>query len=262
MTWLDKLKGIINFEWNSPLFNINITKNSHNSDNKEYFYDKNEGRLDIFLDGLSIDKREKIKEIVKENISAGNTFLERNTSKLLYRLNDFKNKKEYNSILEFFKNIISITDYEALETSLFLRHIFICGGEVSKFKRDIRERFGERGKNIANLCTAGYFEEFLIPLYNSSKERFSELYELTVSKSPFAIFVHASMNESEIMAELTSKLEISKKYGLKFIHIHGISERNVRKVKEIIKNQKQYFDFFEKEIYEKDNIIIVELILK
>jgi len=262
MAWLDKLKSIINFEWNSPLLNINITRNSHNIDNKEYFYDKSEGRLDIFLDRLSPEKREKIKEIVKDNIKEGNAFLERNTLKLLYRLNDFKNNKEHDSILSFFKNIILSTDYEALEASLFLRYVFMQGGDVNRLKRDIRDRFGGRGKNIANLCTAGYFEEFLIPLYNSSKERFSELYELAVSKSPFAIFVHASMEESEIMTELIGKLDISKKYGLKFIHIHGISEMNVRKVKEIIKNQKQYFDFFEKEIYEKDNIIIVEIILK
>src|SRR3989338_8682572 len=250
MAWFDKLKGLINFEWNSPLFNINITKNSHNSDNKEYIYDRAEGRLDIFLDKLSPEKKEKIKEIVKENVQEGNPFLERNTLKLLYRLNYFKNKKEHDSILSFFKNIISPTDYEALEASLFLRYIFNQGGEVSRLKRDIRERFGERGKNIANLCTAGYFEGFLMPLHNSSKERFSELYELTVSKSPFAVFVHASMKESEIMSELSLKLNTSKKYGLEFVHIRGISERNVKKVKEIIKNQKQYFDFFEKEIYE------------
>ena len=262
MAWFDKIKGLINFEWNSPLVNINITKNSHNLNKKEFVYDENEGRLDILLDNLSVEKRDKIKEIVKENIQEGNAFLESNTLKLLYKLNNFKNKKEYDSVLAFFKNIISPADYESLEASLFLRSIFMQGGEVSRLKRDIRERFGERGKNIANLSTAGYFEEFLMPLYNSSKERFLELYDLTVSKSPFALFVHATMNEIEIMGELGSKLEISKRYGLKFVHIHGISERNVRKVKEIIKNQKKYFDFFEKEIYEKDNIIIVELILK
>lgn len=70
------------------------------------------------------------------------------------------------------------------------------------------------------------------------------------------------MIDLEIIKEIRNKLEILRKYGIKFMHIHGISKNNVLKVKEFINSQKSYLGFFEKEIYEKDNIIIVELILK
>ena len=262
MGWLETLKAIFNLEINSPIISVNITKNSNNPEQKQYYYDPNEKRLDINLSNLSNDNREKIGKLVKDHINDGKLLLENRTSKLLHRLNDFRKSKTHVAVLDFFKNLIPLTDYEALEASLFLRHIFTLKGDVTKLKRDIRERFGERGKNIANLCTAGYFEQFLIPLYNSSKERFFELYDVIVSKSPVAVFVHENMQEEQIISELRSKVEISKRYGIKFIHIHGIGNNNVFRVKQFIREQRDYIGFFDKDIYEKENIIIVELIIK
>jgi len=200
--------------------------------------------------------------LIKESIKEGNPILEINASELLSQLYEYNKENKNNQTLNFFKPIIPLEDFEALESSLYLREVFIKNGDVSKLKQDIRKRFGDRGNTIANLCTAGYFEKFLLPLYNSSKERFKELYEIIVAKSVLAIFIHSQMSQEQIPKDITNKLRISTKYGIKFIHIHGIGDYNINKIKECLGEQKEYFDFFQKEIYEKDNIIIVELLLK
>lgn len=262
MGFLDKLKAIFNLEVNCPLISINITKNSNNINKKEGFYDRTKGELDLYLDNIDEEKKKKIKEAIKESIEEGNQVLEINTSELLYQLYKYNKENKNNQILNFFKPIIPSEDFEALESSLYLREVFLSNGDVSKLKQDIRKRFGDRGNTIANLCTAGYFEKFLMPLYNSSKERFNELYEIIVAKSVLAIFVHSGMSQEQIPQEITNKLGISMKYGIKFIHIHGIGNYNINKIKECLEEQKEYFNFFQKEIYEKDNIMIVELLLK
>ena len=150
---------------------------------------------------------------------------------------------------------------EALEASLFLRKKFLENQEVRHLKQDIRIRFGDRGNHIANLCTAGYFENFFMPLYNSSKEDFEKIYEVVVSKSAMAIFVHNQMNDTEIVKKITERLEISKKYGLKFLYIHGIGERNIATIRRCLEENKELFKFYDKDIFEKNHMIIVELIL-
>ena len=79
-----------------------------------------------------------------------------------------------------------------------------------------------------------------------------------------ALFVHSSMTPQEIPKEISTKLALCKQYGIKFIHIHGIGKSNIEKIKWGIKEQKDYFDFFEKNIYENKDayIIVVELLFK
>jgi len=203
-----------------------------------------------------------LKPILKENIQGGNKFLEVKSSSLLKDLLDFqKNKGDDQKVLDFFEKIIPKEDFEVLEASLYLRRKFKEKKDVKQIKQDIKERFGDRGRNIANLCTEGYFENFLIPLFNSSRKDFDNIYDVVVSRSPLAIFVHSQMNDEEIAREIKNKLIISKKYGLKFLHIHGIGEYNIRSIKRCVEENKDLFDFFNKDIFEEKGIIIVELIL-
>jgi len=262
MGWLDKFKALFNIELNAPL--VNITKNSGNKTkvDKEYLYDEESGKLDIFLDNLPEDKRKKLDTILKENVEEGNKFLEKESSNLLKDLCNFQQTKgEDKKVLDFFENIIPEEDLEALESSLYLRKKFSEKKDVRQLKGDIRTRFGDRGNNIANLCTAGYFENFLMPLYNSSQIDFDKIYEIIVSKSAVAIFVHSQMKEEEITKEIKRRLEISKRYGIKFLHIHGIGEHNIRTIKKCINENKELFNFYNKDIFEKEGIMIVELIL-
>lgn len=265
MGWFDKLKALLNIEVNSPLVSVNVTKNSDNKvTEKESFYDDEGKKLYINYDKLTEQKKKELSQILKDKVESGGEILEKDTSTLLQKLKEYqKNKGDDKKILDFFSAIIPTEDLEALESALYIRKIFSEGKEVSKLKVDLRIRFGDRGKNIANLCTAGYFEKFLMPLYNSSKEDFERIYEVVISKSAMAIFVHSQMISDEITKELKGKITLSKNYGLDFIHIHGIGETNIRIIKRWIAENKEFFSFFEKEIFEDraKGIIIVELLL-
>jgi hypothetical protein len=260
MGWFDKVKALFNIEINAPF--INITKNSDNTSiDKESVID-DEDRVNIYWDNLSNGKKDELKKIIKESVDEGNLFLEKKSSSLLKDLIDFqKNKGDDKRVLEFFEDAISDEDLEALESSLYLRRKFKEKKEVNHLKEDIRTRFGDRGNNISNMCTAGYFEKYLIPLYNQSKENFKKIYELAVTKSALAIFVHSQMNDEEITNNIKQKLEMSKKYGLKFLHIHGIGEKNIKIIKKCIDENKELFNYYKKEIFEKEGIMVVEILL-
>jgi hypothetical protein len=263
MSWFDKLTSLFNVEINSPLVSVNITRNSDNNvKEKEYFFDKDKRKLSINIDKLSEDKKKSLAKIFKDKVESGGEILEDKTYCLLKDLYEYqKSKNEDKKVLDFFFPLISKDDYEALEAALYLRKKFNERIDVRKLKEDIRRRFGDRGNNIANLCTAGYFERFLIPLYNYSKEDFKKIYEVVVSKSAMAIFVNSQMNDYEITQKLKGKIDLSKKYGLDFVHIHGIGEKNILTVRRWIDENKDSLDFFNKEIFEKEGIIIVELLL-
>src|SRR3989338_359160 len=106
MGWLDKLKALINIEVNAPI--VNITKNSDNlNKDKEYIFDEDTGKLEIFFYNLSEDKQKRLKLILKENVEEGNKLLEKKSSNLLKDLIEFqKTKGEDKKILDFFQNII------------------------------------------------------------------------------------------------------------------------------------------------------------
>lgn len=243
---------------------FDITKNSNNQSGfqREYKRDEERGKLIIYLDELDEEKKEKLKIILKDYVAEGNKFLEEKSSKLFNELCEFqKHKGDDGRVLDFFSNILHKEDLEALECSLFLRREFGKKKDVSHLKQDIRTRYGDRGNNIANLCTAGYFEKFFIPLYNSSSADFKEIFELAVSKSVLALFVHTQMTEKEIAEEIKAKLNISKRYGLKFFHIHGIGEQNITNIKKCIEENKDFFNILNKEIFEDKGIIVVEIML-
>lgn len=265
--WLDKLKHIIKVELkiNAPIFQININR-SGDKYKKGYRYDEHKKILHVNPDQLPPHQKKIIKNAVKGYIQTGHKLLEHETSNLLEELYNYEKSNPDKSIIAFFDPIIPHADLEALEASLFLRNQFNSGHNVAHLKQNIRSRFGDRGNNISNLCTAGYFEKFLIPLYNdiNSPEEFGKVYEEIVSKSMLAIFVHAKTKVESIPGEISNRIILSKKFGIKFIHIHGISKKNVKKIKSYIEEHKEYFDFFDKRIYEnkEKNLIIVELFLK
>lgn len=272
--WLEKLKEFVKVEIkiNAPLIDnskkalIVNDSSKKSSDNRQVIspatYSDEKQELVLNFAGLSELQKQKLKLVLQDYLDEDNKLLQTETDTLLEKLYQYSKENIDKQVLEFFRPIIPFKDSEALEAALYLRSAFKKHDDVSKLKEDIRDSFGIRGSNIANLCTAGYFEEFLMPLYNASKERFEELYNVIVQNAVLAVFVHQAMKPSDIPIEIEQKIKISRKYGISFIHIHGIGERNVKKIKECIQKQKDFFKFFEKKIFEKENIIIIELLLE
>ncbi len=285
MGWFEKLKEFVNIDFKiDSLIKIVFIKNSKiNSDNtsiedskvssvnplteepKEYIYNEEENTLVFNGENISDERKEKLKPIIKDYIQEENMLLKTNTSEKLKKVELYnkKDNKDDKRILEFFRDIIPSKDLEALEISLFLRDGFRNGYDIKEMKRDIRKKFGDRGNNISNLCTAGYFETFIQKLRNeTSKEEFSELYEQIVSNYILAVFVNEQMSVFQITEEIKKKINASMRYGFKFVDVHGIGTQNINKIMSCIENNRDFFDFYEKVVFQRGNIVIVKLLIK
>lgn len=274
--WLEKLKELVKVELKLDarlIDNRQITIINDSSkkgcDNEAVYIDKRNQELAYLdLSCLNDKQKKKLAPILEEYIGCGDRLLQVETSQLLENLCKYGQNRDAadRKILEFFRGIIPLKDIEALEAALYLRAAFKRHENIEKLKRDILNAFGQRGANITKLCSAGYFEGFLIPLYNeTSKEaegakKFAELYGCIVDKAVLAVFVHQDMSQAEITAQISEKIEISKKYGIGFIHIRGIGRNNVTKIKQWMGGQKDSAKFIEKNVFERENIIIIELL--
>jgi len=266
MGWFEQLKSLIKGKLSLKglkinIVNVNVTKNFTGCtiiQKGKYQYDESTKTLEVHPDEFI-----KHKGILSGYVNDGNRLLESETSELLKRLYEYKAGNTNQQTLHFFSDLIPRNDYSALSAALFLKNEFSHGKDVRKLKQDIRFQYGERGSCISNLCTAGYFEEFLMPAYNAlTREEFLELYSLVVDHEALTIFVHQGMAIEEISEIIKNRLSIAKTYGLTFFHIHGIGKSNIEKIKECLKSQKDFFNFYEKKYLEKENILVIQLLLK
>ncbi|MBA7514455.1 hypothetical protein ES705_06484 [subsurface metagenome] len=264
MGFFDKLKSLFNVnKVEIRLFEVHI-----NSNNVSKKIECNEGNktLNINLQELESGERKKVKQIINSAVKDEDCLLLEDKSKKI--IDDFKlkdKKSENQEILNYLKDKIPPDDHKALRASLYLREKFREGGDVSHLKRDIMEKYGERGKNISNLCTAGYFENWIIPLYGEmSKEpdftldEFLKVYNIVIKEAAFSVFVHREMSGGEVKKAILGKIETSEKYNIKFTNIHGIGKSNVKKIRNVIMELETERDF-KKRIEEKNSTIMVRL---
>lgn len=269
---LEKLKEIVNVNINlSRFINVEIKIVDRPESKEKLSGSSDDKNLLLNFSALEKEEKEKLKPLFKEifekdedqeiNIVEENSFS---------RVKDIKrrlNSETAKSILEFYKDKISEKHYKALEASVYLRQVFESNGSISELKRDIIHKFGEEGKNICNLCTSAYFESYFKELYNEmakasdfSNDKYKEYFERIIASNPFAIFVHSEMSEDEISGEITYKLDTYKKYGIKFLDIHGIGKNNVSKIMEIVKALEDDKSL-KIAIYQQSSIILVRIAL-
>lgn len=165
-------------------------------------------------------------------------------------------------LLNYFEDILSRDDYDALKMSLFLRAELKAGHEVYGLKDDIRNRFGERGSNIANLCTAEYFEEFQDMLKSETKEAFMEYYELTVTKRARALFIHKGMTQAEIKKQVLAMVSKARRYGMSEFHLHGRGKENLRRMEKLANQVDSGEEYTIRLVHNKPNLGIVEYEVK
>ena len=146
--------------------------------------------------------------------------LEDKTAKMVNDVNSLEADSEQIKLLEFYKPIISSQDLEILRASLVIKRLYDKGQVVGYLKEGLVLRYGERGNNISNLCTAGYFETMIKPLYEQmitqsdfSMDKFSERFESIVMQYPFAVFVGSSMTYENLKKEVFLKWKGEKNMG-------------------------------------------------
>jgi len=216
---------------------------SDNRQENKTYIDKRTQILNINVFKIDSQDEEQLQKVLKKTVQEENQLiLEKESDKLFEELLSFdpKNHEE----LDYFKGRIPYKDLPILRASLFLKSQYEASKSVDKLKTDIMTKYGDRGKNIANLCSAGYFQKIIKPLYQhmSSKPDFTQKefearYEIIVMQFPFAVFVSRAMSHNEIKKIIIQKIEINKKYGVKYLRIHGIGGENVKKIKEVIQDK-------------------------
>lgn len=242
MNFFDKLLKVLQSLIPDVKITFNI-KNLHIGDSisgPKTQVDQNTGTLQINPNNLSSEEKDKVKHLFREATDEKEIILLRKNSTAL--LEDFKSNDPLiydKEILEALRPYIPLPDFIALRASLYLRVKYKRNEGVSDLKKDILNRFGVRGKNIANLCTSGYFEELILPLLEELKkiadiETFKNLYEIIIKESAFAVFVNRTMSDEDVKTTIISRIEKNRKYGLPSLNIHGLGKKNVKKIKDTI----------------------------
>lgn len=272
--WLDKLKNFVEAGFHLDLshftlINIQIGEinNAKKGDIKSVMLDEKSQTLQIDISRLTKEQMRDFRSIVDSYIVEGNYLLEEESADLLNKLYSFNKKSDYQKHLSFFKGLISTDDFKALESSYFMRTEHESNADsviIGNHKKEIRNRFGQRGGHIANLCTTGYFEELLIPIYNYEPDSFQSWYKLVVDQGALTLFIHSGMKNEEIISTLRNKTELAKRYGLSHFYVHSKGARNIRTIKKCLAEfEKTYkaIPKIERQI-EALNIIVIQFILK
>lgn len=145
------------------------------------------------------------------------------------------------------------TDVYILRASLYIRALYLEGKSegIGKLKEDIGQRWGQRGRNIANLCSAGYFENLIIPVLKGEMklpyphESFHEFYNSVVHETAYSVFVPSMMTDKDLEDKIISQGNRNEnEYNRSYVNIHAIGKDNVKRVYKVIEKLKRSDTFF------------------
>jgi len=228
------------------------------------------GKTIINPEKLSQDDRNilntLLKDSAKESVKGEPIFLTTKDNDWAEDIKKKDSEPDVQAILKFYQNKISSVDLIILRQAMYIKKVFLehRNQEVRDMKRDIRDKYGKRGANITNLCTAGYYEkdfkemyEALSKIYTTEdkiKTKFLSLYDPYVDDLPCSVFVSFEMKEEDIEKEILTRL----KYGIDYIKVHGIGTGNVKRIKKVILAIEEKTSM-EKNIIDDNNVITAEL---
>lgn len=186
--------------------------------------------------------REKIQQLIRDAVlKEDHLLIEEHAAQTIDEFRQTETETNVLSVLKELTEYVTPTDLIILRASLYLREKFKKGESIKTLKEDIIYRYGDRGRKITNLCSAGYFEKTIIPLlkemktdHRFSKEKFIQTYNLIVEESGFAVFVSGRMGDAKVESEIVDKIKSNIKYGVPFIHIHGLGTENIKKIRSAI----------------------------
>jgi hypothetical protein len=167
-------------------------------------------------------------EIRKQFTSKNLQFLAKQSDEIIVSYKNFEQNSQYKQTIDFFRQKISITDLQFLRTGLYIRYLLANNLKEKALKtKDGAIRNNPRARNIINLASAGYFEDYIQPIYENNDEKtFQDEYEEVVNYLPEIIFVNNSMTVEKIITEIEEKLSRSQQYHIevKCIMINGLNQ--------------------------------------
>ena len=232
-------------------------------------FDETTGALKINWEKLPEDKIEELKPVISDAVREHDALLIENESReLLEEIKITESSDEEREFLSFFNGKIPDDDYTALRASLYVKKRFEEGAqkeEINRLKLDILKRYSKRGRNICDLCSAGYFRG-LIKIYEEmqrypdfSDEAFLEVYNPIVDEGNLTVFVSGGRTEEQVRREIESKIRRNRQYGIHVLYIHGIGRSNIEKIKMVIYDLKSKYSTQKIQISEYQNIVSMKL---
>lgn len=201
--------------------------------------------------GLVDDKTlEQLKSVILPAFENNKVLvLQEESQELLKSYKEFRESSTTTELLDFFRGKISQLDVRLLETGLYEEYLISTNQieKAQKVKSDVISQYGQRGKNIINLASGGYYKTHIKPLYEALDEQglandFAGEYEQIVDELPFAIFVHSGINEESALNMLYDKAYKNVQYGVReeTIILNGFGANADRVEKLIPTLQKKY----------------------
>ena len=191
--------------------------------------------------------------------------------KSIERIEDIELKEktpDEKEVLAFFVGKIPHADYTALRASLYLRKRFSEGAdrdEIAKLKGEIIWKYSKRGRNISDLCSAGYFETLIKTIFEEkvlsgyTETEIFDTYNLIVEEGTLTVFVSIGMSPDQVRREIEEKIKRNKRYGLHLLYIHGIGRTNIETIRMVIYDLKERYPTMKRITEEYANIISVKL---
>lgn len=244
MGLLESLQNLFDLEINianKDITNVNIS--GEGNENPVSLSDDEE-ELVIDLETIGEEKREDVLDLVREEgfQKQGRVFKD-SSEKDLRGIQKNEDNTRIEETLKYFRPKISDKHMRILESALYLREAWEQDRDISQKKQDIVEKYGPEGRSIANLCTAGYFDEdgYLRELYENIQKspdykegEYRNLFEKVVENEPFSVFVSFHDQKDDICRNIKQKLRKYEKYGVrfKFIDVRGIGRENETAIKQ------------------------------
>lgn len=230
-------------------------------------------KVELNIPHLPAQAQAEIESIIARTIDESDGFiLEETALSRIEQIQEYERQPEVKEEIDYFRRIIPAKDITTLRACFYLRRLYTQGDkstEVSRLKDQIRRCHGKRGSNMANLCSAGYFDTWIKPLYEemcrlepdaaTRIERFQKIYNTILEEQPWTIFVCHSMTEEQLVDQILYKLEKIRSYGTDFLNIHALSSPNVLKVRNVLSVVEQKRPELIKKVSEEGSSIFIRL---
>lgn len=143
--------------------------------------------------------------------------------------------------MEYMATIAPESDVLCMETGLYVRSLDRRGKtEVAKQVQD-RASKTPRARNIINLASAGFIEDYVVPVCQAGGDNARKIYNDIVEDLPGFVFVNAAMGVSDTMKLVEKKMNDRIKYHweISSISVNGLNScvDTIKKARDEIKNK-------------------------
>jgi hypothetical protein len=237
MKLLERLKKTIGIDLSklTSLVRLNINVNIDRS----VHIDAKGSSVDINPAKLNGKQRRNLQAILRESLEEAGVLLVSDKAETVDAVR--ADMSAIQSEIGQLQRIVPPEDIPLLHASLYLRYRHRAGGAIEDLKMQIARVYGQRGRNFANLCSAGYLEDWFLPLHQeltrkhsddpaAAKAKFLSIYALVVNELPWTVFICARISKKKAAADIARKVRQNAQNGIRFFNLHALGESNTKKI--------------------------------